>query len=204
LAAAGAAASAVAVAATLAAAARRAIGDIMLSKFKTILKHLWLDTSDAESAIPPDMLARLTRRVAASEARHSGEIRIYVEAALPISYLWRLDKQSPMKALIRQRAVTLFGKLRVWDTEHNNGVLIYLQLAERAIEIVADRGLSAHVPDAEWQAMLARMTSHFQQGRYEDGLTQALSEVSALLVMHFPLATGQVDANELPDSPVLN
>ena len=198
-----AAASAVAVAATLAAAVRLEIGDAMLSKFKTILKHLWLDASDAESAIPPDMLQRLTQRVAASEARHSGEIRIYVEAALPMSYLWRLSQHSPMKALIHQRAVMLFGKLRVWDTGHNNGVLIYLQLAERRIEIVADRGLSAHVTDAEWQAMVARMRQNFQQGQFEDGLTQALSEVSALLVTYFPEAGSKAQPNELPDAPTL-
>lgn len=177
----------------------------MLGKFKTIFKHLWLDASDAESAIPPDMLERLTQRVAASEARHTAEIRIYVEAALPISYLWRLDKSSSgtLKALTRQRAVMLFGKLRVWDTQHNNGVLIYLQLAERAIEIVADRGLSAHMTDVQWHAMVARMRQSFQQGQFEDGLTQALSEVSALLVAYFPQADSMAHPNELPDEPTL-
>ena len=105
----------------------------MLTKLKTILQHVWLDASDGERALPPDMLARLAKRVTASEGRHTGEIRIYVEAALPISYLWRLGKSSPLRALTRQRAVMLFGKLRMWDTEHNNGVLIYLQLAEHAI-----------------------------------------------------------------------
>ena len=78
-------------------------------------------------------MERLARRVAASEQRHSGEVRIYVEAGLPLSYLWR-------DATPRERAVAMFGKLRVWDTEQNNGVLIYLLLAEHAIEIVADRG----------------------------------------------------------------
>ena len=175
----------------------------MLTKLKTILKHVWLDASDADRAVPPEVLARLAKRVAASEARHTGEIRIYIEAALPMSYLWRLGKNSLLKALIRQRAVMLFGKLRMWDTEHNNGVLIYLQLAERAIEIVADRGVSRHVPDAQWQTMVARMRQNFQQNRYEDGLTQALEEVSALLVTHFPSASGPTGLNELPDAPVL-
>ncbi len=176
----------------------------MLTKLKTILKHLWLDASDAERAIAPDVLARLARRVTASEARHTGEIRIYVEAALPMSYLWRLSKTSPLRALIRQRALMQFGKLRMWDTEHNNGVLIYLQLAERAIEIVADRGLARHVPDAEWQMMVARMRQNFQQGRFEEGLTQALEEVSALLVLHFPVTAGGIRTNELPDAPVIS
>ena len=83
---------------------------------------------------PPTAVERLRERVAASERRHSGEIRICVEAGLPLSYLWR-------GLSARDRAITMFGKLRVWDTEHNNGVLIYLLLAEHAIEIVADRGL---------------------------------------------------------------
>ena len=175
----------------------------MLTKFKTILKHLWLDASDAERALPPDMLSRLAQRVTASEARHTGEIRIYVEASLPLRYLWRLGKKTSLKSLIRQRAVMLFGKLRLWDTEQNNGVLIYLQLAEHAIEIVADRGVSRPVPDAEWQAMVARMRANFQQNRYEDGLTQALAEVSGLLVSHFPSALNGRATNELPDEPVV-
>jgi len=97
----------------------------------------------------------------------------------------------------------MFGKLRVWDTEFNSGVLIYLLLAEHAIEIVADRGLSRRVPDAEWQQIVARMGHEFHEGRFEDGLTQALAEVSALLVQHFPWEAGAANANELPDEPVL-
>ena len=118
----------------------------MMNKLKVFLRHLWLDASDARRAIPPDMLQRLAQRVAASERRHSGEIRLCVEASLPASYLWRLNAQTPMRTLTRQRAVTMFGKLRVWDTEHNNGVLIYLLLAEHAIEIVADRRLGQRLP----------------------------------------------------------
>jgi uncharacterized membrane protein len=161
-----------------------------------MLRHLWLDESDTRKAIPPELAQRLARRVAASEQRHSGEVRLYVEAGLPISYLWR-------DAAPRQRALAMFGKLRVWDTELNNGVLIYLLLAEHAIEIVADRGLSSKVPPQEWQAIVARMGTAFHEGRFEDGLTQALEEVSALLVAHFPAQAGAVNANELPDEPVL-
>jgi uncharacterized membrane protein len=134
--------------------------------------------------------------VGASERRHSGEIRICVEAGLPMSYLWR-------DARPRERAITLFGKLRVWDTEDNNGVLIYLLLAEHAIEIVADRGIDSRVSDVQWAEMAQRMGAAFREGRFEDGLTQALEEVSALLVEHFPLAEGEADRNELPDAPVV-
>ena len=167
-----------------------------MSTLGRMLRHRWRDESDTRKARPPDLVERLARRVAASEQRHSGQVRLYVEAGLPMSYLWR-------GATARERAVAVFGKLRVWDTEANNGVLIYLLLAENAIEIVADRGLAQRVPPAEWQAIVDRMGSAFRDGRFEDGLTQALEEVSALLVAHFPLAPGQVHSNELPDEPVL-
>ena len=161
-----------------------------------VLRHRWLDDSDTRKAIPPDLLERLGRRVAASEQRHTGEVRIYVEAGLPMSYLWR-------SATPRERAVAMFGKLRVWDTEHNNGVLIYLLLAEHAIEIVADRGLARHVPQEEWRAIVGRMGAALHEGRFEDGITQALEEVSALLVQHFPANAEEANDNELPDEPVL-
>jgi uncharacterized membrane protein len=165
-----------------------------LERIARLTRHRWHD--DTHRAIPPDMLARLTQRVAQSEARHSGEIRVYVEAGLPASYVMR-------DATPRERAVAMFGKLRVWDTAQNNGVLIYLLLAERAIEIVADRGLTSRVPDAEWQRIVAAMRDAFRAGRFEDGLTQAVDAVTALLVQHFPLAPGEANPNELPDEPVL-
>ena len=168
----------------------------MLNKLKRILKHRWLDESDANRAVPVDMVERLMRRVAASEKRHSGEIRICVEAGLPLSYLWR-------GARARERAITLFGKLRVWDTELNNGVLIYLLLADHAIEIVADRGLNQRVTEAEWKAMVDALSAAVRAGRYEDGLTQALEETSAVLVKYFPLMLSDANPNELPNRPIV-
>jgi uncharacterized membrane protein len=173
----------------------------MLSRIKRIVKHRWLDHATTRHAIPPDMVQRLGQRVAASEQRHTGEIRIYVEAGLPLSYLWRA---ATTRQITRQRALTMFGKLRVWDTANNNGVLIYLLLAERSIELVADRGLSDAVEPKVWQAMVLRMRTAFQRGHFEDGLTQALEEVSALLVQHFPLKPGETNPNELPDTPLLS
>jgi len=175
-----------------------------MNKLMRFIKHLWLDASDTRRAIPIDMVHRLAQRVAASEQRHSGQIRICVEAALPASYLWRLNRQNSLGELIRQRAVMMFGKLRVWDTEHNNGVLIYLLLAEHAIEIVADRALMRHADSVQWQAMVARMAGAFREQRYEDGLTQALEEISALLVAHFARTQALPEyPNELPDTPLL-
>ena len=164
----------------------------VVGRWSRIFKQRWLDETDTARALNPAALKRLEERVAASEHHHSGEIRLCVEAGLPLSYLWR-------RATARQRAVTLFGKLRVWDTEHNNGVLIYLLLAEHAIEIVADRGLTRHVPQAHWDGLVDGMRKAFRSGHFEDGLTQAISAVDKLLAQHFALAEGQHNPNELLD-----
>ena len=102
----------------------------------------------------------------------------------------------------RDRAVTLFGKLRVWDTEDNNGVLIYLLLAEHAIEVVADRGLNRHVDAAQWARIVDGMRQAFRAGGFEDGLNQAIAAVDALLLRHFPSQAGARNPNELPDLPI--
>jgi len=161
-----------------------------------LFRHRLLDEGDAKRALGADALAQIERRIAASEARHSGEIRVCVEAGLPLSYLRR-------GAAPRERAIALFGKLRVWDTAHNNGVLIYLLLAERAIEIVADRGLLPYADAATWEKIMAGMQAAFLEGRFAAGLEQAIDAVDALLVRHFPLAAGEANPNELPDAPVL-
>ena len=161
-----------------------------------LLKHRLLDEGDASRALGPDAARRIEARVGASEKRHSGEIRVMVEAGLPLSYLRR-------GATPRERAVVMFGKLGVWDTEANNGVLVYLLLAERAIEIVADRGLNKHVGAAEWQRIADAMREAFRAGPLEPGLNQAIDAVDELLVRHFPLAAGAIDVNELPDAPVV-
>jgi uncharacterized membrane protein len=168
----------------------------MIERLRRLFRHRWLDEADTRRAIPPALLQRLADQVGRSERQHTGQIRIYVEAGLPLSYLWR--GASP-----RERAIAMFGKLRVWDTEHNNGVLVYLLLAEHAIEIVADRGLSRRVDAGEWKAIAAGMGDAFRSGRYEQGLQQAVEAVTALLVRHFPAAPGAAHPNELPDQPVL-
>jgi uncharacterized membrane protein len=168
----------------------------MTNRLQRILRHRWLDEADTRRAVPPELVDQLARHVAASEQRHTGEVRIYVEAGLPFSYLWR-------DATPRERAVAMFGKLRVWDTEQNNGVLIYLLLAEHAIELVADRGVNRHVSPAQWQEIVRNMGGAFRAGRYEEGLTRAIDEVTALLVKHFPATPGAPNDNELPDQPML-
>ena len=161
-----------------------------------LLRHRSFDERDAKRVLSKDALARIEARVAASEQRHSGEIRVAVEAGLPLSYLRR-------HASARDRAVAMFGKLGVWDTERNNGVLIYLLLAEHAIEIVADRGLNRQVDAAEWAQVAASMQGAFQGGDFEGGLLRAVDAVDALLVRHFPRQPGDKDVNELPDAPLV-
>ncbi|MDZ7591268.1 MAG: TPM domain-containing protein [Rubrivivax sp.] len=163
-----------------------------MNRWLRLFKHRWLDETDTARALDSEALQRLEARVAASERHHSGEIRLCVEAGLPLSYLWR-------GATARERAVAMFGKLRVWDTDANNGVLIYLLLAEHAIEIVADRGLARQVPQAHWDALVGGMREAFRAGRFEAGLAQAIDAVDAMLVRHFPLGAGEPNPNELPD-----
>ena len=167
-----------------------------MRRISRIFTHRWFDETDTQRALPPDALARIEARVAASEQHHSGEIRVSVEAGLPLSYLWK-------NLSARDRAIMLFGKLRVWDTEQNNGVLIYLMLAEHAIEIVADRGLNQHVSPTEWQALITPMRAAFAQGRFEVGLLQAIDAIDGLLIRHFALAPGQTNPDELPNRPDL-
>jgi len=164
--------------------------------FGRIARHRWIDASDSRRRLGDEGIARLQSRVTASELSHRGEIRICVEAGLPMSYLRR-------GAPARERAITLFGKLRVWDTADNSGVLIYLLLAEHRIEIVADRGLNRHVGAEQWQALTSAMSASFQAGHMVEGLEKAVDAVHALLVTHFPLVDGAVNENELPDAVVL-
>ena len=166
-----------------------------MNRLLRLLQHRRFDETDARRALDDAAMARLQARVAASERRHSGEIRICVEAGLPLSYLWR-------GADARARAVALFGKLRVWDTEHNNGVLIYLLLAEHRIEIVADRGIDRRADASQWQGLVDDMSQAFKAGRFESGLEQAVDAVDGLLRRHFALAPGATSPNELPDTPL--
>jgi len=167
-----------------------------MNRLLRILKHRWLDETDTRRALDHAAVERLRARVRDSERRHSGEIRVCVEAGLPIGYLWR-----GLKA--RDRAITMFGKLRVWDTARNNGVLIYLLLAEHAIEIVADRGLNDQVSAEQWREIADGMRAAFRARRYEEGLNAAIDAVDALLARHFALTAGEANANELPDTPHL-
>ena len=160
-----------------------------------VVHHRWLDERDSRRALPDAAAHRIEQAIRESELHHTGEIRVCVEAGLPWSYL-RQDLRA------RDRAVTLFGKLRVWDTEANNGVLIYLLLADRAIEVLADRGLSRTVDPTVWPALIDTLRPALREGRFEDGLAQAIAQVDALLWQHFARSEGDArpNPNELPDA----
>ena len=160
------------------------------------LRH-WVTTpGSVRRAFPEAVLQRIRQSIVESEAMHSGEIRFAVEAALPMSYLLR-------DAPARERALTMFAKLRVWDTERNNGVLIYVDLADHQIEIVADRGLAPHVASEEWNTVAAAMRDAFRVRSFEAGAIAAVQAVGTLLARHFPLAAGERNPNELPDDPTV-
>ncbi|MBL8385549.1 MAG: TPM domain-containing protein [Burkholderiales bacterium] len=159
-----------------------------------ILRHLLADARAVRRVLPATAMARIGQAIAAGEARHDGEVRFCVEAGLPWSYLRR-------GARARERAIMLFSKLRVWDTERNTGVLLYVLLADRAIEVVADRGIARAVPQAQWDAVCADMSAAFRAGRAEEGVLAALERVHGLLAAHFPPQAG--NPNELADAPVV-
>jgi uncharacterized membrane protein len=165
-----------------------------MGRIARILKHRSYDEADVRRVLGDAALKRLEARVHDSEKLHSGEIRLCIEAGLPTSYLWK-------RLSVRDRALAMFGKLRVWDTEHNNGVLIYLLYAEHKIEIVADRGLKARVPDPEWQAIIERMRVPLRAGKFEEGLGLAIDALEALLEKHFPAGAGAANPNELSNKP---
>jgi uncharacterized membrane protein len=163
---------------------------------KRIIQHRRRNTREAQRALGLDGLMRIQTLVRQSELRHSGEIRVCVEAGLPMHYLLR-------GSLSRERAVTMFGKLKVWDTEHNNGVLIYLLLADRRIEIVADRGLNERVSASEWEVVAQALSKCIQGSQMAQGLELAIESIHQKLMQHFPLKPGEGHINELPDAVVV-
>jgi len=160
-----------------------------------ILKHLTYGPLHVRRRFPRSAMQTIQVAIARSESSHMGELRFAVEAALD----WRnlLKGVTP-----RQRAIELFSQLRVWDTEQNSGVLIYLLLAERDVEIIADRGIHARVGNAGWESICREMEGAFRAGQFEQGVLTGIARITALLAGHFP-ADGKPNSNELPDAPVV-
>jgi uncharacterized membrane protein len=158
------------------------------------LRHLFSTRWGTRRHFTPDVLRRIEAAIAALERRHSGEIRFAIETAFDLPEL--LSDVRP-----REQALHVFGHLGVWDTAGNNGVLIYVLMADRVVEIVADRAITARVAQADWDAVCRDMEAHFKAGRFAEGAEAGIAGVGALLARHFPGQAG--DANEQPDRPVL-
>ena len=161
---------------------------------KRIARHLLLTDRQVGRNFGRSTLDKIEAVIKASEAGHVGEIRFVVEGGL--------DGAPLFKGLsARERAIELFSQLRVWDTEQNTGVLIYLLLADRAVEIVADRGIDAKVDSQEWSKVCHQMEAAFRQSDFEGGVVGGVQAVTRHLLQHFP--SDSHDRNELPDKPVV-
>ncbi|MCX7149554.1 MAG: TPM domain-containing protein [Rhodocyclales bacterium] len=163
-------------------------------KLSRLLKHLLLPGWWVQRVFARDDLVAIRKAVTACEKSHRGELRFVVEGPLPVSVLWRA--MSP-----RTRAADLFSALRIWDTEENSGILIYVQLVDRKVEILADRGIAARVAQAEWDAVCRAMEANFRRGEWRNGALQAVTRAGELLTSHFP--AGPNNPNELPDQPLM-
>lgn len=161
---------------------------------KRIVRHLLITHWQVRRAFPRRALIAIEQAIKASETAHVGELRFVVEGALDALPLLRGQSA-------RDRAIDVFSQLRIWDTEHNNGVLIYLLLADRDVEIVADRGIHAKVGASEWESICRTLEAAFRQGNYAGGVVSGIAAVTQHLKRHFP-ASG-ADHNELSDQPVV-
>ena len=162
--------------------------------FKRLIKHFTMNHWQVNKAFPHKSLMVIEKAIKTSEAVYAGEIRFVVEGALDGMPLF---KGQPA----RERAIDIFSQLRIWDTEHNNGLLVYLLLADRAVEIIADRGIHSKVGSEEWGTICRKMEVAFKKDDYERGVVSGIEAISQHLVKYFPDATAR--QNELPNKPVV-
>lgn len=161
---------------------------------RRIIRHLLFFPWRLRQIFTRSVLHTIEQEIAASERLHRGQIRFAVEANLDLRSLLRGTTS-------RTRAHEVFSQLGVWDTEHNNGVLVYLLLAERRVEIIADRGIEAKLSHALWSRICQQMQEAFRQGAFEAGVRDGIREIGAQLAMHFPASDGAT--NELSDRPIV-
>ncbi|QID17529.1 hypothetical protein G3580_07665 [Nitrogeniibacter mangrovi] len=159
-----------------------------------LIRHLLLPGWVVRRRFPEAMLIRIEQSIRRSESGHRGEIGIAIEGGLDPVSLWR-------GVTPRQRALDAFASLGIWDTEENTGVLIYIQLADRAVEIVADRGIDRHVSQAQWALICRDLEARFRIGEHAAGCEAAVEAIGALIATHFPRAPDDVD--ELPNRPII-
>jgi len=163
-------------------------------QFARLFRHLLIPAWWALRAFPDPALRAIEEAIGNSEHRHQGELRFVVEAGLPVDALWRGES-------VRERAIDLFSRLRVWDSEENSGVLIYVELIDRRVEIVADRGINARLGEGYWKSICARLEVEFKRGHFVNGTLSALDDITVALGEHFPAASENRD--ELPNAPLV-
>jgi uncharacterized membrane protein len=161
-----------------------------------MLSHLYFETRGVSAIFERASLKHIEKAIAASELTHSAEVRVAIEASMPLRLLWR--GISPHK-----RALEIFSLLKVWDTEANNGVLIYIDLADHAVEIIADRGVAKHIEQAYWNELCSQMVAGFSEGKFEPSTLAAIEKLGRRLAAIYPVKPGDKNPNELPDLPVL-
>jgi uncharacterized membrane protein len=163
-------------------------------KLSRWIKHAFMLPWCWRLSFPSDVLKDIENTVKQSESQHSGELRFAIENSLSPGWVWH-----GMSA--RNRATQVFSNLRVWDTEENSGVLIYVQLADREVHILADRGINRCVEQSEWDRIAHLMQTEFSQGNFKEGSIKGIEEITRLLVTHFPANSDNF--NELPNRPVI-
>jgi hypothetical protein len=167
----------------------------MVMQFGRIWRHIVATRRGMRSAFPDTTLRAIEEAVRAGERLHDGQVRFAVETELGWQELFQ--GRTP-----RERAIELFSLLRVWDTERNNGVLIYVLFADHGVEIVADRGFADRLDTAAWEAICVQMRTRFARGEFEAGALAGVAAVNRLMAAHFP-ATGGRERDEMPDRPVI-
>ena len=187
------------VAAVSAAAEPAVIGKMKLKSISRFFRHLVSHPWQVGHHFSAEALRNIENAITSSEEKHAGELRFVVEAGLhPYEIVFN---KTP-----RKRAIELFGRLNIWDTEHNNGVLIYLLLADRDVEIVADRGIDKHVGHANWQVICRDMEAQFRRGEFEHGVLQGIAEISVLMQKYFAAndnKKAKKRRNEISNKPLI-
>lgn len=158
--------------------------------------HLRHGAHSARRAFPDATLARIEEAIERSEREHHAELRLVVEASLALRDAWR-GRSS------RDRALEVFAMTGIWDTEANNGVLLYVLLADHAVEIVADRAAAAKIHEGYWREICDAMSAAYRAGRFEEGTLAAIERIDRLLAAAFPLGPDAVDVDELPNRPLV-
>lgn len=170
--------------------------DGFFSTLQRRIKHWRVGAGHGRTLFPQDALDAFSHAITQGEQTHRGEVRLIVETGLPGHAIWAGHT-------VRERALALFAEHGIWDTEDNCGVLLYVNLAEHKVEIVADRAINRVVPPEGWQAICRELTSGFAGGRYRDSTLAAIEAIHALLRQHFPATGPRANGNELPDAPLM-